>query len=190
MKRTSILTLVIAVTLSGAALAETKSDYNHHYNLAKLKDWDFKAHPAIANDPTGRNAFWAERVGDDLQQQLGEHGFQKTDRASADFLIAYRLGTKQRMDTYYESLGYPGWRRVGWRRWGWGPGWSDTRVVRIPYSESTLVMDVVDAKTGELVWRGYDTRTIDFNKADKTIEKATEHLTKRFTHDIKESAKE
>ncbi len=51
-------------------------------------------------------------------------------------------------------------------------------------------MDVTDARTGQLIWRGYDTRTIDFNKADKTIGKAVEHLTERFAHDVKKSADE
>lgn len=185
MKRTGILTLVLVLTLGGVALAETKSDYNHHYNLAKLKTWDFKSQPGIANDQTGRNGFWAERVRDDLRQQFMSRGFQKTDRAGADFLITYRLGTKQRVDRYYENLGFPGWHRRGW-----GPGWRETRLVRIPYSESTLVMDVTDARTGQLVWRGYDTRTIDLNKADKTIQKAVENLTKRFADDVKKSVED
>jgi len=35
-----------------------------------------------------------------------------------------------------------------------------------------------------LVWRGYDTQTIDFDKSEKTIHKSVENLIKRFKHDV------
>jgi hypothetical protein len=85
----------------------------------------------------------------------------------------------------YGSPGYIGWYGRRWRGFGWYPGWSDTLVWRTPYEKATLVMDVIDAKTGQLVWRGYDTETTDFNKSDKDINKSVEHLTKRFEHDLK-----
>jgi hypothetical protein len=36
---------------------------------------------------------------------------------------------------------------AGWRGWG-------TRVVKVPYTEGTLVIDLRDAGTRSLVWRG------------------------------------
>ena len=62
-------------------------------------------------------------------------------------------------------------------------------VWRIPYHESTLVLDVIDPHTNQLVWRGYDTRTIDFEKSEKTIHKSVEKVTKRFKHDVDEQGK-
>lgn len=53
------------------------------------------------------------------------------------------------------------------------------------YLKSTLVMDVYDARTNQLVWRGFDTKSINYNKADKTINDAVGHLMKRFRHDLK-----
>jgi hypothetical protein len=56
----------------------------------------------------------------------------------------------------------------------------------IPYAGSTQTVDIVDAHNNMLVWRGYDTGTIDLNKADKTIENSrpssnasSKRLTKR-----------
>jgi len=42
------------------------------------------------------------------------------------------------------------------------------------------VLDIIDAKTNQLVWRGYDTETINFNKSEKTIQKSVEKLVERF----------
>lgn len=48
----------------------------------------------------------------------------------------------------------------------------------------SLIVDVIDARTNHLVWRGYDTQTIDFEKSEKTIHKSVENLTKRFRRDV------
>jgi len=53
-------------------------------------------------------------------------------------------------------------------------------VWNIPYTKSTLVLDIIDAETNQLVWRGYDTETINFNKSEKTIRKSVENLVERF----------
>jgi hypothetical protein len=98
------------------------------------------------------------------------------------------MGTKQKYDVRYINYGLPGvWHR--WGRWGgWGPGWSgDVDVWKIPYTESTMVLDIIDPKSNTLVWRGYDTRTIDFDKSDKTIKKAIDNLMERFVEDIEEN---
>ena len=103
------------------------------------------------------------------------------------------MGVKERYSVRFLNYGFPGgFGRWGcWRGWrGWGPGWwpGPVDVWSIPYTESTLVADIIDPDTNQLVWLGYDTRTIDFEKSEKTIHKSVEHLTKRFMHDIRENA--
>ncbi len=56
-----------------------------------------------------------------------------------DLNVVYRLGAARRT----ELERYPaGWRGLG------------TRVVRVPYTEGTLVIDLRDPATRSLVWRG------------------------------------
>jgi hypothetical protein len=47
---------------------------------------------------------------------------------------------------------------AGWRGWG-------TRVVRVPYAEGTLVIDLRDPTTKSLVWRGIS--SVEKNDASK-----------------------
>ena len=79
------------------------------------------------------------------------------------------MGAKERARRRYLGYGFPGWGAIAGRWGGWGP---DFDVWNIPYTQSTLVVDIIDAHTNMLVWRGYDTDQIDVNKADKTIGKA------------------
>jgi hypothetical protein len=56
----------------------------------------------------------------------------------SDLNVRYTLGTTRKIETE----AYP----AGWRGWG-------TRVVRVPYAEGTLVIDLRDPSTRSLVWR-------------------------------------
>jgi hypothetical protein len=190
MKRiaTMSLTLVALVaTLGAVSMAETKSDYDRRYRLAPGSTWEFRTRRNEANDSLGKNGLWDRRVRDDLTRQFAAAGLTQVGAAAPDLLISYRLGTRQGYETEYLNTGFPAYGRFGYRRhWaGWGFGWGTTDVVKIPYLKSTLVMDVYDARTNQLVWRGYDTKTINYNKADKTINDAVGHLMKRFRHDLK-----
>jgi hypothetical protein len=48
-------------------------------------------------------------------------------------------------------------------------------------------LDIIDPKSNTLVWRGYDTRTIDFDKSAKTINKAIDNLVERLVEDVEEN---
>jgi hypothetical protein len=183
------LTLVALVVMLGAAgLAETKSDYDHHYRLARGSTWGFQARKNTASDSFGNNGLWDRRVRDDLARQFAAAGLTQAG-AAPDLLVRYHLGTRQGYETEYLNNGFPVYYgRFGYRR-PWA-GWGTTTVVKIPYMKSTLVMDVYDARTNQLVWRGYDTKTINYDKADKTINDAVGHLMKRFKRDLKVSERE
>src|SRR5262245_49496835 len=177
--KVKILFTVMALTASAvAAQAETKTDYDKEYDFAKLKTFDFKeqARPTV-RDTQGPNNLWNRRIRDEMVTDLTASGFQRTETGSPDFLVAYSMGAKERADVRYLGYGFPRW---GWHRWGWVGFGPEFDVWRIPYTRSTLVVDVIDAHTNMLVWRGYDTDTIDLNKADKNIGKAVDTLVKRF----------
>jgi hypothetical protein len=53
----------------------------------------------------------------------------------------------------------------------------------VPYTESTLIIDVIDAKTNQLVWRGYDSDTLNSGKPEKTLDSAVDHILSRLSHD-------
>jgi hypothetical protein len=74
----------------------------------------------------------------DIERDLTARGLVKSETLKADLNVRYTLGTQRKVETE----AYP----AGWRGWG-------TRVVRVPYSEGTLVIDLRDPATMSLVWR-------------------------------------
>ena len=58
----------------------------------------------------------------------------------------------------------------------------------VPYTESTVIVDVIDARTNQLVWRGYDTNTLNIGEPEKTLTKAVDSVLSRFYHDARKTA--
>src|SRR4029453_11413234 len=202
MKYKFILASALMALFSLEVLAETKSDYDRSYDFSKLRTWDFKVLNRMPTDPVGTYSLWNQRIRDGVEKHLAEIGFKRINDGNPDFLLGYFMGIKEKYDIRYIDYGFPG--RLGlWGRWGrwygwrpgngqldvWRPGNGQVDVWRIPYNESTLVVDVIDPHTNQLVWRGYDTQTIDFDKSEKTIHKSVENLIKRFKHDVESQRK-
>jgi hypothetical protein len=180
-----LMTLLLLVGCAPVCTAMLKSDYDRKYDLVKLHTWDFKTQNRKPKDTLASNDLWDRRIREEVESDLSSSGYHRVRDGEPDFLVAYYMGTREKEDIRYLGYGYPGFWRG--RRWGWGWGGGAVDVWNIPYTQSTLIVDIVDARNNLLVWRGYDTDTIDLNKADKTIDKGVENLVKRF---VKEAQKE
>ena len=67
------------------------------------------------------------------------------DPSAPDFRIAYYASARERLDVTQWNYGYPG-------RWG---GWYPRQPYTVtPYTEGTVIIDVIDPKTNDLLWRG------------------------------------
>jgi hypothetical protein len=79
---------------------------------------------------------------------------------------------------YYGGSGY----RYGRRGRGWGNGYSTTTFTENDYLKGTLVMDVFDGESQELIWQAVATGTIKEKpeKREKSIPKTVSKLMKKF----------
>lgn len=167
------------------ALASTQSDFTRSFPLQTLKTFEFKNQHRISRDPLANNDIWATDVREAIRSDLGSHGLLEATSGQPDFYVAFYVGLKDRYDVTGVDYGLPVFHRglrQGW--WGW-PGGYD--VWAIPYTESTVIVDVIDAHTNQLVWRGYDTDTLNMGNPNKTLTKAVDNVLSRFYHDARET---
>jgi hypothetical protein len=130
MKRTVLASFALAALLSVSSLAETKSDYDHHYKLDGAKTWNFKTQESSVNDAVCNNRLWGQRIGEDITQQLAAAGFTQTQNATPNLLVSTHLNTQERVETQYVHTGHPGHFTCSGRLFcGWQSGWSETTVV-------------------------------------------------------------
>ena len=149
-----------------------KADYDQKTDFTQYKSFVFK--PGT-DAPT---PFAQERIVAAISDQLKMRGMSQADAGDLQVFTHVKLSTEKRMDV--TSFGYGGY--AGWGGWGGGFGTSSVMVSDIPMG--TLMVDLVDAKTNALVWRGIATDTLASNptpeKSEKRINKAVGKLFSKY----------
>jgi hypothetical protein len=170
-----IRTLAVAAALSlvgaGAFAQDIKVDYDKAADFTKYKTF------AIKLGTSWNNPLSEKRVLAEIQQGLTEKGWTATtDDAKADAVVVLHGATEKQksLNTFY-SGGYGGY---GWRG-GWGGGMSSSTTTVDEYTVGTLVVDIFDAKTKALVYRGTASDEIS-NKPEKNAKKLAKASDKLF----------
>lgn len=152
-----------------ASLAEhVKTDYDRgaDFNQYKTYSWE-KVQTA---DP-----LWVNRIREAVGKALAAKGW--TPLASGGDVAVMAVETtqnQQTLNTFYDGFG-GGWR---WRGFG---GFGDSTTTVENYKVGTLVVDLFDARTKKLIWRGSLTDALS-NNSGKNIKNLDEGATKMFDH--------
>jgi len=112
--------------------SDQAADFSRFHTFA-IRDARLNAKNAALNSELVK-----KRINADIQKVLEAKGLTFVASGPSELNVRYTLGAVQRT----EVDPYP----AGWRGWG-------TRVVRVPYTEGTLVLDLRDPSTRSLVWR-------------------------------------
>ena len=171
MKRLLSGIAVAMLSLAPMAFASVKTDYDHRANFERYHTFAWTMSERMSADGIVNNSLVASRIEQAVDQDLRSKGFQQVD-SDPDLRVIYHIGAKTQKDLEY----FPGWGRG---RWGWYGG--DVFVNR--YIKESVVIDLVDAHTNQLVWRAFMTDTgghlADVQK-EKTITKMVDTAFKHF----------
>jgi len=170
--------LAIAAALALASTAafaqDVKTDYDHAANFAAIKTFQAK----IAT--SWNNSISEKRVLDEITQALTEKGWKSVD-ANPDALVLLHGATEKQksLNTFYSGGGYGGY---GYRGWGGMGGMGTATTTTSEYLVGTLVVDIYDAKTKALMYRGTATDELSDKpeKNAKKLQKASDKLFKDF----------
>jgi hypothetical protein len=102
------------------------------------------------NDPMRVNSGSNRALRNALLQGLASRGYTVVD-TSPDFAVAYYATAQDKLDIMRWDYGYAWWPRW-WHGWGLRGPVGPTETTE--YGSGTVVVDVIDAKTRELLWRG------------------------------------
>ncbi|GAA4392511.1 DUF4136 domain-containing protein [Hymenobacter koreensis] len=129
------------------------SDFDHATNFRAYKTWSWypdQPTDAEGGPAKGYNSFFDKRMRTAVEAEMVRKGFTKVEK-SPDVFVAYsaRVEDKQRANqTPYGPYGYPFWY------YGYGAALNRPYQV-MDYKAGNIIIDIVDAKRKELVWRGY-----------------------------------
>jgi len=107
-----------------------------------------------------------------IDAQLATKGLTKTDGEKADLLVGYQVSIDQ--EKQWNAYG------TGGMRWGGGMATAQQSTI----STGTLVLDMYDPASKQLVWTGRVSKTLDPSanqgKKQKNLDKAMAKLLKKF----------
>jgi len=169
------LSLVAALALaSTAAVAQdVKTDYDHAANFAAIKTFQAKIATGWGNQISEK------RVLDEFTQALTEKGWKSVDANPDAVVLLHGATEKQKsLNTFY-SGGYGGY---GYRGWGGMGGMGTATTTTSEYLVGTLVVDIYEAKTKALMFRGTATDELSDKpeKNQKKLAKASDKMFKDF----------
>lgn len=134
-----------ALTLAGCGAIHVSSYPEHGADLTQYRTYNWApVDQRSTGDPRlDNNPFFQQQVQAAVAKQLASRGFEKTD--SPSLLVHYHASVTQEISIS------EGERRDGYCK-------DCTPEV---YDAGTLLIDLVDARTSRLVWRGWATGAID-----------------------------
>jgi len=133
------LALLAMATAACATTMNVSSHVDREVDFSRYQTFDWGPADAL---PTGdprldANPFFKDHLQGEVERQLTRRGFTLAKPGAADLLIHYHAHITERIDvaSVDKSYGYGGQVR--------------------DYEAGTIVIDVVDARTNKVVWRGW-----------------------------------
>jgi hypothetical protein len=174
-----LMTAVFVTVLAPAMLLAQKVsyDFNKSANFSAFRSYAHKAGTKVGQELID------QRIVAAIDTELAQKGLTRTE-STPDLFVVYHMAFDQEKDISSYSSGYGG--GYGAYGWGWGGGWggsSTTTQVR-NILVGTLVIDLADAKQGQLAWRGVGVKEVNTQanpeKRDKSINSAVKKILKNY----------
>ena len=162
--------------LPSARAQQVSTDYDHQANFESYHTFSFYRVQTA-------NPLYQQRVKDAISQDLQAKGWQMVPSGGDIAITAIGdVKNEQEHTTFYNGLG-PGFGWGGWGGWwggGWGPNTTTTTAQTIPVG--TLLVDLYDTRTHNLVFRGRASDQLHVKHTDKNIEIVNKSVDKMFDH--------
>ena len=153
MKKTALLAVVLALSAAACSTLTTSVDYDRAADFSRYRSYSWKDTGEI------RDPVWSRRVEAVLEDTVATKGLKQVKDGPDLFMVVHaRFSVDYQVNYWNTGWGYG---------WGWGP--APTTISAIPVG--TIVVDLVDAKKGMLVWRGVAHDTLRPDRANEEREK-------------------
>ena len=119
-------------------------DFDRQADFSSYRTYAFLPEPAQGpTNPLVAEPLVRKRVHASFDRHAPTRGLTRVEEGTQDLNVAFYVDVKEKVDVTSYGYNY---------HWEWG----GTRAVDVyRYQEGTLILDLVDAGSGELVWRGW-----------------------------------
>lgn len=170
MAQVAVLLFVASCTPGIRAGADFAPDVD--FGALSTFEWDEPDTRPVGDPRLENNPLFEERLHAAIERELAARGIRPTS-TDPGLIVHHHATVRDRVDVYEAD-----------RAAGYGTPDYEDRTQVIQYEEGTLMIDIADASTNELVWRGW--AQFDIGLALRDPDMLTEHVdeavAKMFEH--------
>ncbi|MCP4897806.1 MAG: DUF4136 domain-containing protein [bacterium] len=186
MRKALGLGLVMALAAIGCSSITAHVDYDRTVDMDSYKTFTYQTTPDTSMEDT--SPLMHRHVVAAIERKLTEGGMQKVDD-NPDLYVTYHTAEREelRVNSNHYGYGYGG-------GWGWDPYWGGryggmgmggTSTTVTQYTKGTLIIDVWDASTKNIIFRGTAESVVKENpekskaQIDASLDKISEEFRKK-----------
>ena len=181
------LVALFSLALTACSTVKVSTDYDQSADFTALKGFNWLPESAKAETENAylNNRIMDVRITKAIDKQLVVQGFSFS--TAPDFYVNYSITSEKKTNirTYNNYSGYG-------PSWGWGIGYghrgmslsahTETRVDE--YQQGSLVIDVIDPTSLELIWRGIGSKRLpestDAAEMDKLVAEVVKNILSKY----------
>ena len=166
-QRTIFASIGVTLLLASASFAQqVKTDYDRSTDFSHYKTYSWEK--VQTSDP-----LWVDRIKETVNSALATKGLTPVASGGDIAIVAIEMTKNQQtLNTFYDGFG------GGWR---WGGGFGNATTTVDNYKVGTLIVDLFDANSKQIIWRGSSSDTLS-DKSDKNIKNLDKGVQKMFDH--------
>jgi len=177
-----LMALALGTLLAAPVYAQKPQiQWDKAYDFSKVKTfkWQPPSSPSLAESDPIMHRF----IESAIEKELANVGFTETT-GDPDIYVTYHGSTETEVQLRSTSFGYGvgSYGMGGWGMSGYGLGTSHTTTREVKTKKGSLVVDIVDSKEKQLVWRGTVDGILisdDQEKTENALSKAIEAMAKQ-----------
>ena len=159
-----VMLICFAALAAGCSSISVKNDFDKEADFTAYRTFAWLQEPVTAigdaNAARQMNTLLDKRIRTAVETELQAKGMT-VNTENPDLLVVYHTGVDNKIDVTDWGYSYP--TRYG----GWYGG---SNVDVYEYKEGTLIVDLIDGKSKQLVWRGDATKTLEENPSPERME--------------------
>lgn len=184
--------LVMLLGMDGCTSNRVATSMDRSVNFREYRTFGFMQSNNQAEHPVYKGELIDKNIKTAVKEEFEKRGMVY-DPTDPDLLVGYSTYTEKRRETTggfaypYAPYGFHpygfGWGMGfgGWGGWGYPYGGWANQPRTYTYTEGTLILDMVDNKTNELIWRGSIEGDVDnIGKLQKKIDKGVQAILKEY----------
>ena len=165
--------VVTALAVSGCNPTYIDYDYDVDVDFTQYKTFAWYEQSTMSEgkpQAVQQSSLFEARIKRAVNEGMTNKGLRLVE-SDSDLILAYHIGIDNITEIRSTGYGY-----------GWGYGGGNTRADH--FQEGTFILDMIDASTEKLVWRGIAEGVLDENpspdKMDKDVQNTTERLLAKY----------